>query len=129
MEAPFDVSSNSLCDSIPTQVAHLSSDWPPNTWESSVLAGNDIGTLCCETLPNTTKYTCAPTTLPTAAPSPVPTPVPTILPTMTLSPTEGSCAHFGLGYHFVKGEGCRTCEKGRYSDQLDLYDEECFVCG
>ena len=128
METPFDVSSNSLCDSIPTQLGHFPSTWPDN-WNSSVLAGNDIGTPCCETLRHTTKYTCAPTTLPTTAPSPSPTPLPSANPTMTLSPTEGSCAHFGLGYHFVKGEGCQPCEKGRYSDQIDLYDEECFVCG
>ena len=91
----------------------------------STLTGNDLGTPCCETLPN--NYTCAPTSVPSPGPTLVPslslvptTPRPTESP--TLNPTLTPTFICGPGTSLVDGV-CKDCDPGRASEAYDMKDE------
>ena len=76
----FTVAENSLCGLIPSEISSLTSlDYTDNS---------DIGTLCCEALPD--KYTCEPSPAPTNTPLPSPNPSawPSQLPTISMSPSQ-----------------------------------------
>jgi len=84
----FNLTMNKLCSDVPTEVEALSSGLA--TGEFLINEGNDLGTDCCDSLPDV--YTCSPS------------PAPTVMPTYWCDD----------GAYMASDGTCTTCAIGRY---------------